>query len=53
MLRRPSDYLVMHPEEGCSSTAFGNKSPGSGKGWSNHADRGFLPLPGDLLPAVP
>ncbi len=53
MLRRPSKWLVKRPEEGCSSTAFGRKSPVPGKGWSNHADRGFLPGTGDFRPAVP
>jgi hypothetical protein len=53
MLRRPGERQATRLGEGCSSTAFGNNMPGSGIGWINPANRGSMPLPGMLLPAVP
>ena len=53
MLRRPSASLLKRREEGCSSTAFGKIFSGSGKGWGNQADRGFLPQPEKIFPALP
>jgi len=53
MLRRPSFWLVLCLGEGCSSTAFAEKSAITSKGWDNLDGRGFSLVIADFSAALP
>ena len=53
MLRHPSDRLATHPEEGCSSTAFGWCMATVLTVWNNPAGRRSVNTVAMHHPAVP